>query len=168
MSDSEFCFRVCPDGPNAAKYCQHVRHATLSLFSLFHLLQMPSQIYDTMGCQWNMPGIYTEGFTSCDGDPTLPMGVYGASTFHQGGGNTPPPHPAGASSKCVTSSAITYAASASATTSSTAAPSGSVSAGGGKSAVPSPSASSKPNSAGVAYHSSWGLIAIAGAAALAL
>lgn len=49
MSDSEFCFRGCKDGPNAPALCQH--------------------IYDVMGCQWNMPGNYAAGtFERCLGD----------------------------------------------------------------------------------------------------
>lgn len=49
MSDSEFCFRGCKDGPNAPALCQH--------------------IYDVMGCGWNMPGNYAAGtFERCLGD----------------------------------------------------------------------------------------------------
>lgn len=89
MGANFFCFRVCPDGPNATKYCGHV--------------------YDTLGCGWNMPGNYSEGFSSCEGDPTEPMGIYtttGANgkatttTFHQGDPSTPAAHPAGKSSSC--------------------------------------------------------------------
>ncbi|KAF8311068.1 hypothetical protein DL93DRAFT_2083752 [Clavulina sp. PMI_390] len=89
MSSNAFCFRVCPDGPLAPTYCEH--------------------IYDTLGCGWNMPGNYSEGFSSCEGDPTQPMGVYtykGAngvvttSTFHQGDPSTPSAHPAAKSSSC--------------------------------------------------------------------
>ncbi|KAF9269628.1 hypothetical protein L218DRAFT_953253 [Marasmius fiardii PR-910] len=82
MSVSEFCFRACnPQGSNAAGMCQH--------------------IYDVMGCQWNMPANYDAGtFENCDGESGEPMGVYGGSTFFQGQPNTPPPHPAPASSNC--------------------------------------------------------------------
>ena len=49
VSATEFCIRVCKDGPNAPTLCQH--------------------IYDTMGCDWNMPGDYSNGtFDSCQGD----------------------------------------------------------------------------------------------------
>ena len=49
MSDSEFCFRGCKDGPGAPALCQH--------------------IYDTLGCMWNMPANYSAGvFERCDGD----------------------------------------------------------------------------------------------------
>ncbi|KDQ08602.1 hypothetical protein BOTBODRAFT_48091 [Botryobasidium botryosum FD-172 SS1] len=84
MSSTEFCFRACIDGPNAAAYCEH--------------------IYDIMGCDWNMPGDYTAGsFTSCEGsNSTEPMGVYGTSTFHQGDAVTPAAHPAAPSSNCKT------------------------------------------------------------------
>jgi len=84
MSSSEFCFRACIDAPNAAAYCEHT--------------------YDVMGCGWNMPGDYSAGsFTSCEGsNSTEPMGVYGASTFHQGDPATPAAHPAAPSSNCKT------------------------------------------------------------------
>ena len=48
MSDTQFCFRACKDGANAPALCQH--------------------IYDEMGCAWNMPGDYSNGFDSCHGD----------------------------------------------------------------------------------------------------
>ncbi|KAI0266457.1 hypothetical protein BC834DRAFT_823907 [Gloeopeniophorella convolvens] len=86
VSDSEFCFRGCKDGPGAPALCEH--------------------IYDEMGCFWNMPGNYNKGFAKCAGDSGPPMGVYGASTFHQGDGNTPAPHPAPATSSCTPFSTI--------------------------------------------------------------
>ncbi|KAI0251177.1 hypothetical protein BJV78DRAFT_1126703 [Lactifluus subvellereus] len=82
VSATQFCFRGCKDGPNAPALCQH--------------------IYDVMGCAWNMPGNYNPGFDKCAGDTGEPMGVYGQSTFFQGNGNTPPPHPAPATSSCRT------------------------------------------------------------------
>lgn len=49
MSDTQFCFRACKDGPNAPALCQH--------------------IYDEMGCAWNMPANYDAGtFERCEGD----------------------------------------------------------------------------------------------------
>ncbi|KAH8925338.1 hypothetical protein BT69DRAFT_1348791 [Atractiella rhizophila] len=70
MSATEFCFRVCKDGPNAWLWCQH--------------------IYDVMGCGWNNPGDYTIGtYDSCDGDSGQYPGIYDGSTFHQDQGNTP-------------------------------------------------------------------------------
>jgi len=86
VSDSEFCFRGCKDGPGAPALCEH--------------------IYDVMGCFWNMPGNYDTGFNQCAGDSGEPMGVYGTSTFHQGDGATPPPHPAPSTSSCTTYSTI--------------------------------------------------------------
>ncbi|KAJ6543903.1 hypothetical protein B0H19DRAFT_1267218 [Mycena capillaripes] len=87
MGEGEFCFRICdPKGPNAPGYCQH--------------------IYDVMGCDWNMPGNYGKGFDSCHADSGEPMGVYGASTFHQGAGATPAPHPAPSPTSCTTLSTI--------------------------------------------------------------
>ncbi|KAI0355847.1 hypothetical protein OH77DRAFT_267651 [Trametes cingulata] len=81
VSDSEFCFRACKDGPKAPALCQH--------------------IYDVMGCEWNMPGNYAPGsFDRCLGDTGEPMGVYGTSTFHQGDPTTPPAHPAPPTSSC--------------------------------------------------------------------
>ncbi|KAG8942833.1 hypothetical protein FRC04_003464 [Tulasnella sp. 424] len=88
MSDTEFCFRACKPGPNATKLCQHV--------------------YDVMGCQWNMPGDYSNGvFDSCMGDSAQPMGVYGTSTFHQGDPVTPEAHPKPATSQCTTTASLT-------------------------------------------------------------
>jgi hypothetical protein len=48
VAANQFCIRVCQDGPQAPALCNH--------------------IYDTMGCEWNMPGDYDTGFTSCRGD----------------------------------------------------------------------------------------------------
>lgn len=49
MSDSQFCFRACKDGPNAPENCEH--------------------IYDLMGCAWNMPANYDPNiFENCVGD----------------------------------------------------------------------------------------------------
>ena len=48
MSATEFCFRGCKEGPKAPALCQH--------------------IYDVMGCGWNMPGNYDQGFAQCAGD----------------------------------------------------------------------------------------------------
>ncbi|PPQ96841.1 hypothetical protein CVT26_006010 [Gymnopilus dilepis] len=86
VAANEFCFRACKPSPQAPTFCQH--------------------IYDVMGCAWNMPGNYDVGFTSCHADSGEPMGVYGASTFHQGQPQTPAAHPAPASSLCTTLSTI--------------------------------------------------------------
>ncbi|KAI8974882.1 hypothetical protein BD414DRAFT_424059 [Trametes punicea] len=87
VSDTQFCFRGCKDGPNAPALCQH--------------------IYDVMGCMWNMPGDYSAGsFDRCLADTGEPMGVYGTSTFHQGDPTTPSAHPAPPSSSCTTTSSI--------------------------------------------------------------
>ncbi|KIJ61580.1 hypothetical protein HYDPIDRAFT_31186 [Hydnomerulius pinastri MD-312] len=87
VSDSEFCFRACKPGPNAAEMCQH--------------------IYDVMGCDWNMPANYDAGvFEACVGDSAQPMGVYGSSTFSQGQPATPAAHPIPSSSSCTTYSTI--------------------------------------------------------------
>ncbi|KAJ7929110.1 hypothetical protein B0H13DRAFT_2652631 [Mycena leptocephala] len=87
MSGTEFCFRICdPKGSNAPGYCQH--------------------IYDVMGCEWNMPANYAPGFDTCHADSGEPMGVYGASTFHQGDAVTPDPHPAPKPTSCQTMSTI--------------------------------------------------------------
>ncbi|KAJ6564142.1 hypothetical protein B0H19DRAFT_941419 [Mycena capillaripes] len=88
MAADEFCFRICdPKGPRAPEFCEHT--------------------YDVMGCAWNMPGNYDAGFDTCHGaEPHQPMGVYGASTFHQGDPATPGPHPAPSSTNCQTTSTI--------------------------------------------------------------
>ncbi|KIM37844.1 carbohydrate-binding module family 13 protein [Hebeloma cylindrosporum] len=80
ISDKEFCFRACV-GARATSLCNH--------------------IYDLMGCYWNIPANYdAKQFEDCDGEPALPMGVYGTSTWYQGVSPTPPPHPAPSSSNC--------------------------------------------------------------------
>ncbi|KAI0259033.1 hypothetical protein BC834DRAFT_962684 [Gloeopeniophorella convolvens] len=86
ISDTEFCFRGCKDGPGAPALCQH--------------------IYDEMGCFWNMPGDYGTGFDQCAGDSGEPMGVYGTSTFFQGEPVTPDAHPAPPTSSCTTTATI--------------------------------------------------------------
>ncbi|KAH9956485.1 hypothetical protein BC827DRAFT_1270856 [Russula dissimulans] len=86
VAANQFCIRVCQDGPQAPALCNH--------------------IYDTMGCEWNMPGDYDTGFTSCRGDDGPPMGVYGGSTWMQGEPNTPAAQPAPATSSCTTTSTI--------------------------------------------------------------
>lgn len=72
MSYNQFCLRVCTaenSTYSAAIECQHT--------------------LDEMGCQWVMPGDYTENsFTSCDADAAYPPGVYpqpngSTSTFAQ-------------------------------------------------------------------------------------
>ncbi|KAF7330850.1 hypothetical protein MVEN_02424400 [Mycena venus] len=87
MAANEFCFRICdPKGPRAPEFCEHT--------------------YDVMGCDWNMPGNYGAGFDTCHADSGEPMGVYGASTFHQGDAVTPDPHPAPSPTNCQTTSTI--------------------------------------------------------------
>lgn len=97
MAANQFCFRGCKEGPRGPALCQH--------------------IYDVMGCAWNMPGNYQTGFDQCAGDSGEPMGVYGSSTFQQGGPNTPPPHAAPATSSCVSSSTIGNSGASSTTSS---------------------------------------------------
>lgn len=63
-----------------------------------------------MGCYWNMPANYDEGyFESCEGDDDLPMGVYGTSTWSQGVSPTPSSHPIASSSSCTSFPSITSA-----------------------------------------------------------
>lgn len=90
MSATEFCIRACT-GPNAAINCNH--------------------IYDVMGCAWNMPASYSTGvFESCNGDDSLPMGIYTTSgtvsTWYQGVNPTPSAHPVPSSSQCTTATHI--------------------------------------------------------------
>jgi len=88
MDNTNFCFRICdPKGKNPAAYCQH--------------------IYDTLGCEWNMPANYDEGFDTCHADSGEPMGVYGGSTFFQGDAVTPDPHPAPTPTNCQTVATVT-------------------------------------------------------------
>ncbi|KAL7415452.1 hypothetical protein BDY24DRAFT_276849 [Mrakia frigida] len=72
MSVDMFCLRICTaenSTYSAAIMCQHE--------------------IDLLGCQWVMPGDYTDdSFTTCDADAAYPPGVYpqpdgSTSTFHQ-------------------------------------------------------------------------------------
>ncbi|KIM30114.1 hypothetical protein M408DRAFT_328507 [Serendipita vermifera MAFF 305830] len=139
MSDTEYCIRVCKDGPNAAAFCQH--------------------IYDIQGCHFNIPGDYDAGFDDCKGDNVIPMGLYpqpdgSTSTYVNGANPTPAPQPPAATSSCtpLTSSVIYNGApaatgSASGSGSVTTAPSGTRSAGGGTTSSPRSTSSSSPNGA---------------------
>jgi len=120
MSATEYCFRACKPGPRAAELCQH--------------------IYDEMGCAWNMPGRYENGFDTCQADTGEPMGVYGGSTFHQGEPATPAPHPAPSSSACVTTSTIGNGLAAVTSLASSASASGPASGTGQSGASQTPSA----------------------------
>ncbi|EDR08199.1 uncharacterized protein LACBIDRAFT_297602 [Laccaria bicolor S238N-H82] len=136
VAANQFCFRACKPGPNAAALCEH--------------------IYDIMGCAWNMPGNYDTGFDTCKGDSGEPMGVYGASTFHQGDAVTPPAHPAPSSSSCVTTSTIGNGFHISGTSISTPAavvtPTSGAASGSG--ATPKPSATSSTSHASASGTSS--------------
>ncbi|TFK18780.1 macrofage activating glyco protein [Coprinopsis marcescibilis] len=86
ISYNQFCIRACI-GPRSKQLCNH--------------------IYDVMGCWWNMPANYAANvYEECQGNPAIPMGVYGTSTWYQGVSPTPPPHPAPASSSCRTLSTV--------------------------------------------------------------
>ncbi|WVR08600.1 hypothetical protein IAU60_005655 [Kwoniella sp. DSM 27419] len=72
MSYNQFCLRICiaeNSTYSAAEMCQHT--------------------LDEMGCNWVMPGDYTDNsFTECDGDAAYPPGIYplangSTSTFQQ-------------------------------------------------------------------------------------
>lgn len=82
----EFCIRVCFNGPDAWRYCNH--------------------IYDLLACRWNIPGDYSPGFDTCKGDDVpLPMGEYrlpngSIHTFNQGDLRTPAPGPPGKVHDC--------------------------------------------------------------------
>lgn len=60
MSYQQFCIRICIDENEkvkAAEQCQHT--------------------LDEMGCNWVMPGDYTNGtFTECEADAAYPPGIY--------------------------------------------------------------------------------------------
>ncbi|KAF9231314.1 hypothetical protein BU15DRAFT_90949 [Melanogaster broomeanus] len=85
VSYNQFCFRACQSSASASTMCHN--------------------IYEAMGCEWNMPGNYDAGvFDNCLGDTA--EGVYGTSTFYQGASATPSPHPIPSSSSCTTYSTI--------------------------------------------------------------
>jgi hypothetical protein len=58
MGSGQFCLKACdPSRPNALALCNN--------------------IYDRIGCAYNMPASYEDGqFMSCLGDSQLPVGVY--------------------------------------------------------------------------------------------
>ncbi|PWN26027.1 hypothetical protein BDZ90DRAFT_246826 [Jaminaea rosea] len=117
MSWNQFCLRACW-GTNARAQCQH--------------------IYDVLGCTWNIPANYGEGFESCEGDIAMIQGVYDGSTFYQGQPNTPAPHPAPSSSRCSSMSSVGNGGlllAASLQTSSSAAPASSSAAAGSSSGM---------------------------------
>jgi len=37
------------------------------------------QVFDEMGCEWNMPADYSRGFDTCQGDSGIPMGLYSSN-----------------------------------------------------------------------------------------
>lgn len=93
ISATQFCMKVCQDGPNAEEDCNH--------------------IYDEMGCFFAVPGSYDAGvFESCESAPIDPPGVVvdpttnTTSTFTQGNPITPPAKPAPSSSNCQTTSVL--------------------------------------------------------------
>jgi len=140
MAANQFCIRVCKPGPNAPGWCEH--------------------IYDLTGCDWNIPGDYSPGYSSCKGNSGIPMGQYPqpdgtTSTWHQGDGATPPAHPPPASSSCTTyQSAELFAATFTATGSTiTSAPTQTATATGTIAAQTSPSAALR------SLNSDFGLLA---------
>jgi len=155
---NEFCIRGCKDGntKNAAALCNH--------------------IYDVLGCDWNMPGNYSpDVFENCLGASGEPMGVYGGSTFHQGDGATPPPHPAPPSSSCtpissvsngVVGSSVSGNATSTITTKATSTPSGfsTSKTGSGSSSTASPTSRSGAQSRFITPTGLWPALACLAAA----
>ncbi|GAA5905739.1 hypothetical protein JCM6882_000447 [Rhodosporidiobolus microsporus] len=99
ISDDEFCFKACRDGPNAWKQCQH--------------------IYDVMGCYWNVPGNYGGGFDTCKANvlpfypgeyPVVKNGKTSTSTWKQGVNPTPAARSPAKSSQCKAQGTIAAAA----------------------------------------------------------
>lgn len=137
MSATDFCIRACRDDSNDPKH--HCNH-----------------IYDLQGCDWNIPGNYTQGvFEDCKGDTNLPIGIYGSSTFQQGQGATPPAHPLVPSSSCTFYSTVkngvaTLAANAPAATTTGA------TGGSGASVIPSATASAGSSSNAAGAKVQWG------------
>jgi hypothetical protein len=66
QSATEFCIRACKDGPNARKRCQHIYGERSSRVS--SRLYVFTAWTDLLGCQWNIPGQYGDGFTNCEGE----------------------------------------------------------------------------------------------------
>jgi hypothetical protein len=81
--------------------------STSMVSSCLLYLALAHPLIDLMGCGWNIPGDYGDGFTNCEGDSTIPMGLYPqpdgtTSTFRQGQPKSPPAHPAASTSLCTT------------------------------------------------------------------
>ncbi|KAG0659425.1 hypothetical protein C6P46_005204 [Rhodotorula mucilaginosa] len=130
ISDSEFCFRICHDAPDAWLWCQHIYDLQVRGLLITGARNHALTPRVRQGCAWNEPGNYGGGFDSCEGDSTeYPPGVYMVngqlSTYQQSQGAAPTPHAAGASSNCQAVATVGGAAAAyaPATTTSSAAPS---------------------------------------------
>lgn len=74
MSANEFCIRVCKPGGRDAQFCQHIYGMSFPFlvryafcYALPHILSVWIDL-DVMGCSWNMPGNYGDGFDTCEGD----------------------------------------------------------------------------------------------------
>lgn len=70
MSDAQFCFRACKEGPKAPAFCKHSTAPRVALTYFLTMMKFPGQhIYDVMGCDWNMPANYSpDVFEQCQGD----------------------------------------------------------------------------------------------------
>lgn len=118
MSDTEFCFRACI-GPSATVNCNHIYDVMgcywVRWLSLAHVkFQDPIPI-SPRTCLPTTTPVYlrtvmptTSAYSNLPSPSwlnlcflySLPMGVYGTSTWYQGVSPTPPAHPAASSSNC--------------------------------------------------------------------
>ncbi|KAI5455164.1 hypothetical protein NCC49_002433 [Naganishia albida] len=129
-----FCFKACDEVEGAALQCQH--------------------IYDVLGCGFNMPGEYGQGFSSCQGDSIEYPGVYGGSTFYQGQPSTPAPHAPAATSQCSYLDALPYNGAAAVTAAVSVSTTSSGSASGMSSTASASNTGSASNSASTSGASS--------------
>ncbi|KAJ9126625.1 hypothetical protein QFC24_001654 [Naganishia onofrii] len=139
-----FCFKACDQVEGADLQCQHIAS------------QSPTQ-YDVLGCGFNMPGDYSQTFSSCQGDAAEYPGIYGSSTFQQGQPSTPAPHAPAATSQCSYVDSLPYngaAAIVTAAVSQTSALSSAASSGMSSTSVASSGSSSASSSASTSGSSS--------------
>ncbi|KAG6906544.1 hypothetical protein DXG01_013252 [Tephrocybe rancida] len=121
LSDQQFCFRACKPAPRAPEWCQGKTADGVAVRSIYTTRWDARGIClraMTRGCLSSVRrivGSYLPSLGSLARVPMTqhtarpphgPMGVYGASTFHQGEPVTPLAHPVPPSSSCTPLSTI--------------------------------------------------------------
>jgi hypothetical protein len=65
MAADQFCIRACKPGGRDAEWCQHIYDLQGYGTPPFVIVQVLNPM---IRCAWNLPGDYSDGFTSCKGD----------------------------------------------------------------------------------------------------